>query len=224
VIIVENRENDWLAEQLLVMGRNDFILPFFKWMFDSEERLMMEKKICDKVNYLGKNSRENLDSLSAKVKNYTSLLKKNGLRDENIARKLDWGFLRYFAVLIGFPFFIAGYLSNLIPYIVPPLVCNSLIKDKRFYSSVYIGIGTSLYLIYFPVVMILSIVFLGWWGIPAALLVPVTGYLVLFYQEVVTERFHRFRFWLKKISRPDLIKELFSLRREIQETVAGISI
>ena len=224
VIIVENRENDWLAEQLLVMGRNDFILPFFKWMFDSEERLMMEKKICDKVNYLGKNSKENMDSLTAKVKNYTSLLKNNGLRDENIARKLDWGFLRYFAVLIGFPFFIAGYLSNLIPFIVPPLVCNSLIKDKRFYSSVYIGIGTSLYLIYFPVVMILSIVFLGWWGIPAALLVPVTGYLVLFYQEVVTERFHRFRFWLKKISRPDLIKELFSLRREIQETVAGISI
>src|SRR5512138_1038058 len=38
VIIIENPENDWLAEQLLTMGRNDHLLPFFKWRFDSDER------------------------------------------------------------------------------------------------------------------------------------------------------------------------------------------
>ncbi len=224
VIIVEDRANDWLAEQLLIMGRNDFILPFFMWMFDGDERRQMEKRICDKINHLAINSKEDLESLSSKVKKYTDLLKKNNIRDENIARKLDRGFLRYLAVLLGLPVFIAGYLTNLIPYIVPPLVCNSLIKDKRFYSSVYVGIGTSLYLIYFPAVMILSILFLGWWGILAGLIVPVTGYLSLFYMEIVAERFHTFRYWLKKLHNPELIQELSTLRKDIQQEIDGIKL
>jgi len=224
VIIVEDRDNDWLAEHLLVMGRNDFILPFFKWKFDSDERRQMEKKICDKINHLAVTSRENLDAIKEKVKKYTELLKKHNLKDDNIARKLDYGFLRYISVILGFPVFIAGYLVNLIPYIIPPLICNNLIKDKRFYSSVYIGVGTSLYLVYFPVVLIISLIFLGWWGILAAIMVPVTGYLVLYYKEVVAERFNTFRYWLKKLSNPELTKELSSLRKDIQETVAGINL
>jgi 1-acyl-sn-glycerol-3-phosphate acyltransferase len=222
VIIVEEPKNDWLAEQLLVMGRNNLVLPFFRWLFDSDERRLLEKNICDKINSLSKNSAENLDSLTVKVKTYMDLLKKNRLKDENIARKLDYGLIRYLSVILGFPLFIAGYLANLLPYLVPRIICNSLIKDKRFYSSVYIGIGTVLYLIYFPVVMALSIIFLGWWGIPAGFAVPLSGYLVLFYQEVTVERFHTFRFWLKKIRDPKLIKELSKLRNEIQSDLNRI--
>jgi 1-acyl-sn-glycerol-3-phosphate acyltransferase len=224
VIIVRDPANDWLAEQLLVMGRHDMILPFFRWMFDGDERRLMEKSICDKINHLSENSKDDLKSLTDKVRKYTTLLKKNKLRDENIARKLDQGFLRYLSVIIGLPVFVIGYLANLIPYTVPPLVCNSIIRDKRFYSSIYIGIGTGLYLIYFPVVMVLSIVFLGWWGIPAGLLVPVTGYLALFYKEIFLERLNTTRFIFKKMSQPDLIKQLISLRREIGETIAAIRI
>jgi 1-acyl-sn-glycerol-3-phosphate acyltransferase len=224
VIIVENSENDWLAEQLLVMGRNNFVLPFFRWMFDSDERRQLEKNICDRVNWLSNESKEGLESLKARVKKYTDLLKSSGLKDENIARKLDYGFIRYISVILGLPFFIAGYIANIIPYVVPRIICNTLIKDKRFYSSVYIGLGTVLYLIYFPVVIALSVIFLGWWGIPAAFAVPLSGYLVLYYQEVTAERFHTFRFWMKKTRNPELIQELTTLRSEIQNELNGINI
>jgi 1-acyl-sn-glycerol-3-phosphate acyltransferase len=50
VIIVENPENDWLAEELLVMGRNNHILPFFRWRFDTDTRRQLEKNITDKIN------------------------------------------------------------------------------------------------------------------------------------------------------------------------------
>jgi glycerol-3-phosphate O-acyltransferase/dihydroxyacetone phosphate acyltransferase len=221
VIIVENSENDWIAEQLLVMGRNNLVLPFFKWMFDSDDRRQLEKNICDRVNHIAKNSKEHLESLTLKVRKYTDLLSSNSLKDENFARKLDYGFLRYVSVVIGLPLFIAGYLANLLPYLLPRIICNSLIKDLRFYSSVYIGLGTVLYLIYFPVVIALSVIFLGWWGIPAAFAVPLSGYLVLFYQEVTVERFHTFRFWLKKVRDPKLIQELAALRSEIQNELNG---
>ena len=153
--------------------------------------------------------------MSGKIKTYTDLLKINHLKDENIARKLDRGSIRYLAVILGFPLFLAGYIANLLPYLIPPIICNSLIKDPRFYSSVYIGIGTILYLIYFPVVLILLGIFIGWPGFLLGLLVPVLGYLVLFYQEVFAERFSTLRFWLKKIKNPALISEIVSLRKEI---------
>jgi len=215
VIIIESPENDWIAEQLLVMGRNSFVLPFFRWMFDSDERRQLEKRISEKINYLSKTSKEALDSLKAKVKAYTDRLEKNQLKDENIARKLDWGFIRYLSVIFGLPIFIVGYIANLIPYIVPRIICNTQIKDPRFYSSVYIGIGTVLYLIYFPVVLIFLRIFAGWTGLLLGLLVPLMGYLVLFYQEVVAERYHTFRFWLKKIKNPSIISELVTLRKDI---------
>jgi 1-acyl-sn-glycerol-3-phosphate acyltransferase len=219
VIIIENPENDWIAEQLLVMGRNNLVLPFFKWMFRSDERRQLEKGISEKINYLSKTSKEALDSFAVKVKAYTDLLKKNHLKDENIARKLDWGLVRYLFVIIGFPFFIAGYISNLIPYIVPRIICNTQIKDLRFYSSVYIGISTVLYLIYFPIVLILFGVFAGWIGLLLGMTVPLMGYLVLFYQEVIVERFYTFRYWLKRKKNPPLVSELISLRKEIMATL-----
>jgi hypothetical protein len=215
VVIIENPENDRIVEQLLVMGRNNFVLPFFQWMFDSDERRQLEKGISEKINYLSKTSEAALNSLKDKVRAYADLLIKNHIKDVNIARKLDWGFVRYLAVILGFPFFIAGYIANLIPYTVPRIICNTQIKDPRFYSSVYIGIGTVLYLIYFPVVLILLGIFAGWIGLLLGLLIPLMGYMVLFYQEVVVERFHTFRFWLKKMKNPKLVSDLISLRKEI---------
>ena len=224
VIIVENRANDWIAEQLLVMGRNNMIHPFFKWRFDSEDRLLMEKGICDRINHLSDKAPDSLEALKGKVSAYEKLLSKNKLKDSNIARELDFGFLRYLAVLLGWPLFIAGYLLNLILYTVPRIICKTLIRDLRFYTSVYTGIGTVIYLIYFPLVLIFAGKYLGWPGLLAGLLVPVLGYLVLFYQEVAKERFHTFRFWLKKIKKPALVTDLSNRRAEILNDLDKVDI
>jgi 1-acyl-sn-glycerol-3-phosphate acyltransferase len=215
VIIIEDPKNDWLAEQLLKMERHNMVLPFFKWRFDTDDRRQAEKRVSEKVNQMSKTSQADLESLSKKVENYVNLLAKKRLRDENVARKLDWGLLRYFAVLAGCPIFIAGFISNLIPFIIPKIICDKLIKDLRFYSSVFIGSFTVLYLIYFAVLLILAAIFAGWTGLLLALVVPLAGYFVLFYQEIFWERMRTLRFSLKKASNPDLIKSLMSQRSDI---------
>lgn len=215
VIIIEDPENDWLAEQLLKMERHNMVLPFFQWRFDTDNRRKAEKSVSEKINHLAKTSRNDLESLSKKVETYIGKLAGKRLRDENLARKLDWGFLRYFAIIAGFPIFAAGYITNLIPFLIPKLVCNTLIKDLRFYSSVYISLGTVLYLIYFPLILILSAIFAGWAGFLAALLVPLAGYFVLFYQELFRERIQTLRFSLTKTLNPSLINALKSQRQAI---------
>jgi len=217
VIIIEDPENDWIAEQLLKMGRNNMILSFFRWRFDTDDRRIMEKRVADKINYLSKTSPEQLESLNTKVRTYIDKLKAAGLRDENFARKLDWGLLRYFAIIAGFPVFLAGYISNLIPFLVPKSICDRLIKDLRFYSSVYVSSGTVLYLIYFPLILILAAIFAGWTGFLLGLSVPVTGYLVLFYQEIFWERFHTLRFRIKSITDNKLVGDLKNQRIHIQD-------
>jgi hypothetical protein len=158
------------------------------------------------------------------VKRYFEILAKNKLKDETIARKLDWGLIRYLSVIFGFPVFVIGYLSNLIPYVVPRLACNLLIKDPRFYSSVYIGIGTVLYLFYFPVVLLIAGIIGGWIWFLLGLLVPLTGYFVLFYQEVVIERFQTFRFGLMKLRNPKQISEIELFRQEILTVLGEIKL
>lgn len=224
VIIIEDPKNDWLAEHLLIMERNNLVLPFFQWRFDTDDRRILEKEVSEKINYISNTSKEILDSLTLKVKTYYDLLAINRLKDENFARKLDYSFLRYLAVVAGFPFFVAGYLCNLIPFIVPRFLCDKLIKDIRFYSSVYVSSGTVLYLIYFPFVLVLAAVFFGWTGFLFGLLVPLLGYVVLFYQEILFERLSNIRYLFKKRKNPSLISELISFRKEIFNDLEKIEI
>jgi len=201
------------------MERHNIVLPFFQWRFDTDDRRQAEKKVAERINQMSKTSRSDLESLSDKVETYTNLLAKNRLRDENIARKLDWGFLRYFAVIAGLPLFIAGYISNIFPFLVPKFICDRFIKDLRFYSSVYIASGTVLYLIYFPVLLILAGIFAGLPGFLIALLIPVAGYFVLYYQEIFLERMRTLRFSVTKIFNPALIKELTLQRQTILDAL-----
>jgi len=217
VIIVEDPENDWLAEELLKMARNNHILPLLRWRFDSDDRRILEKSVCDKINLVSKTSPATLDTWTEKIKAYNSLLSLNGLSDDCVARKLDYGFLRSIFILFGLPVFLAGYLSNLIPFIIPKLICDKYIMDPRFRSSVYVSTGTVLYLIYFPVLLALAGSFLGLTGFLLGLLVPLAGYLVLFYQENFLERIRTLRFILKKKLNPALIKELTLRRKSILE-------
>jgi glycerol-3-phosphate O-acyltransferase/dihydroxyacetone phosphate acyltransferase len=222
VIIIEDRENDWLAEHLLKMERNKFILPLFKWRFNTDTRRMMEKTLCEKINFLSTTSHDGLISLTKKVKIYFDILAKNHLSDENLARKLNYGLLRYIVIVVGLPVFIAGYLGNLIPFIVPRFICYKLIKDLRFYSSVYVSSGTLLYLFYFPTLLVLAGVFFGWAGFFLGLLTPLAGYLVLFYQEIFLERIRTLNFLLKSKKNPELISELAFLRKDISNYLEKI--
>jgi len=224
VIIVEDPKNDWLAEELLKMERNKIIHPFFRWMFHTDDRRIAEKRVADKINLITKRSEAERDSLELKVRDYKDQLSKSGLKDENIASKLDWGWLRYFTVIAGFPVFIAGYIANLIPFIIPAALSKKFIKDSRFTTGFYVSTGTVLYLIYFSLVLILASVFAGWTGFLLGLLVPVAGYLVLYYQEIFRERLNTLRFSLKSLTNRSLIDDLKNQRNEIQTILDNIKI
>lgn len=224
VIIVEDPKNDWLTEELLKMERNNIIHPFFRWMFRTDDRRKAEKGVADRINLISKTNGQERDLLETKVKDYTSLLSESGLKDENIARKLDWGWLRYFAVIAGLPFFIAGYTANIIPFLVPAALTRKFIKDSRFTTGFYVATGTVLYLLWFILALVLAVVFAGWAGILIALAVPLTGYIALYYREILYERFNRLKFSIKSLTDRPLIKDLKNRRAEIRQILESIKV
>lgn len=222
VIIVEDPKNDWLAEELLKMERNNIIHPFLRWRFDTDDRRKAEKKVADKINLLTKTSEEERNSLEQKVREYTGKLSTEGIQDKHVAWKPDYGWLRYLVVFLGWPVCIAGYLANLIPYIVPAALTKKFIKDSRFTTGFYVATGTVLYLLYFLIILILLLIFTGWKGLLIAPAVPLSGYLVLFYQEVFRERLSRLRLVIKSIKNKSLISDLKNRRKEIQSVLDNI--
>ena len=222
VIIIENKKDDWLTEKLFEIFRNNNVISIFIWKTDSDDRRIMEKNISEKINYLSKESDSEIEHLNNLVKGYTEKLKINKIDDKNLARKLNYGFLRYFILVLGFPVFLFGYLSNIVPFTIPKYICDSKIRDPKFYSAANISIGTGIYIVYFPIILIIAGIFAGWWGLLAGLFVPVTGYLVLFYKEVFWERINTIRFNRLKKKQASLVEELLGERKKIIDFVENI--
>jgi hypothetical protein len=67
VIIIEDKANDWIAENLFIMERHNMVFPFFQWRFDTDDRRIMEKTLADKINHLAKTSKEDLETLKSSL-------------------------------------------------------------------------------------------------------------------------------------------------------------
>jgi len=223
MVIIEDKKNELLIEKLFIIFRNNCLPSFFLWRSDSPERLRLEQSISEKINFLSKNSSSKIKSINKKVKNYFENLDKNKIEDKNFIRPGKFDFIKDFFILFGLPFFIFGYLSNIIPFLLPKYIVDKKVKDPKFYSAILVTIGSILYFIYFPIIMITSWFIGRWLGIFIGILVPIFGYLSLFYIEIFKDRFQFIRFnWLKR-KNSLLIENLKDLRREIIRDVEKIN-
>ncbi len=105
--------------------------------------------------------------LAEKIERYTSRLKEMNIRDWVVSDK-GYGSLRslwrFLSLLLSFPFFVFGFLTNALPYFLPVYLARN-IKDRQFISSVKAALG--IYLT-FPIWYALTTLVVGlltgtWW-------------------------------------------------------------
>ncbi|MFO7670565.1 MAG: 1-acyl-sn-glycerol-3-phosphate acyltransferase [Bacteroidales bacterium] len=112
--------------------------------------------------------------LAEKVERYTAGVKKLNIRDW-VVRDKGFGVIRslgrYAWLIPTFPFFLYGYLTNIIPFWLPVHLSRN-IKDRQFHSSIKAGLGI---LVIFPlfyfIMTLLVMIFTGPWWIPLLFLV-----------------------------------------------------
>jgi 1-acyl-sn-glycerol-3-phosphate acyltransferase len=155
-----------------------------------------------------------------KVEKYLAGVKEQDIRDW-VVRDRGYGFLRtlwrLLTLVVTFPVFLYGFLTNIIPYWLPVRLVRG-IKDLQFHSSVKAGLG---FLFIFPIFYLLMTllvgIFTGPWWIWAAFLISLlpAGKAALYWYFRWKKTLHGSRFRRQLRRKDPAALELVRLRGEI---------
>jgi 1-acyl-sn-glycerol-3-phosphate acyltransferase len=191
------------------------------------KRFQADKQMIDLIDQAFVSDPEKMVQLSKQVAEYTSGLKELNLRNWVVERK---GFsllrtvLQFLLLNIAAPIFIVGWISNIIPYLVPMKAIKK-VKDTQFRSSFKFGVALLFFPVYYAVVGILIGIFTGpawipWAAMPGML---VSGYIAVFYTFSCKKLVAAFRFRLLNRSGDKRIVRLLDLHETIVSTMNEIT-
>lgn len=214
IISIEKEEDEWLAEQLFQLVRNQQKDSFFPLISKSTLPLEKEKTIADQLNEANEATKFELKN---KIENYLEAIKKQDVTDFGLLHNKASLLKTSLFLILGCIPFLIGYIAN-----YPPLRLSKWIGDKfsphiTFYSSITACSGMILWLLYYFILLIIS----GWshspldliGAISISILLPILGYFALFYQ-------YQFRYWnairrAKKL-KSSCRKKLLQLRPQLE--------
>lgn len=224
---VEHKENDKLVLQL-----EEMVTPEWLIKMNLPQNLSGEFEV---TNYLTEiiNTTETITpeitaELRDKTEQYYKLLKKHKIRDWLLnplnASKVTSSnyYLRMTLWTLLLPINLIGQLAARLPYLLTVKITKKLVKrNKEFYASIAIGIGSFIFLFNF------LLWFLFIYLASPNVLWPLTLTAVLMiaaWQSLNLHYFHKKTIGIKRIVfNPALKKELSLLRNEIMQTINGLT-
>ena len=170
---------------------------------------------------------EKISKLSEKVAAYMKGLSDLNLRNWVVEKKgysLPRMLLQSFLLGITAPIFLLGFISNVIPYLIP-LKATKNVKDPQFVSSFKFGVALLFFPVYYAAVGILVGAFTGpaWisWAVMTGMLA--SGYLALHYVFAFKKLVAAIRYRILSGKGGIGIANLLSLYQEIITVMNGIT-
>ena len=183
MVIIKNPSNDILGEQYLTMARNHYKPSFFGFFKKNKKRFIAEKRAANDLNNLSENDPERFDLFRKKVSDYFNDLKKYKISDKffslNIAEKI---FHVLFTIIFAVPA-IAGFIINYPRVFVTKYVTQSKVKKIEFIDSVMIATGTISGILYFVILFLILLPFLGLNALYWVILLRLLGFLYWYWKE-----------------------------------------
>ena len=212
-IDVRDDKNFDVYKALMYVG-----LPDRNEKISEEEKFISYKKTIKTVENISTEKPEKFEVLAEKTRKYTKILSSFNLRDWVLRKKigLPQKLAKMLLLIVASPVFVFGFISNILPYIVPSFITKG-IKDKQFYSSVRYGIGIMLFPIYYILFFVIAGAISGFWlySLLYVISLPIFGMLAFAYHRFFVKFMAQIRF-CSNYNKPK-IKELLTLRQEIVE-------
>lgn len=182
IVIIEKEEDDELAEYLLRLDRSQRPKNYSK---HSKAPLEAEKRVVDTVNKMDGAAKNNLLNL---LKPYFERLQQLHITDRALIQKQHSPILNYLLLLLGFPFFLIGYLFNVPPVLLAKHIANTRVKRIVFYASVWLAAALGAYFIYWILWLALLLIFTKpiYWLL--LLIIPLLGVFAIRYKEFYKEK------------------------------------
>jgi 1-acyl-sn-glycerol-3-phosphate acyltransferase len=225
VIIIDNKENDELVAQLEEMfvpvwAKKDGISRY-----DQKKTHAYTQRI---TQLLRENEEHKIKELREKAADYFKEIKSVQTR-EWVVRKMEegkagWGnvLLRYFIFLLLLPVWLFGVITNYIPYKIPSMIANKVVKNIEWHASINATMAIFLWQFYWLLqCLIIALVFRNWillWSFMAA--VPVAGIIAQELYVMVKKANGMARLLSKKKE----IEKLGEMRKEVVASVEKLII
>jgi len=224
LIITSDQQEDQFIREVEAIYKNELVADLN--LDPKLHSFTLTKGIEEAVNHFEDLDKTWLENLKQKVAAYSLRLRNHNLEDRFFARNkkedrsiFTDSILRILFVIIGFPFYLYGLITNYIPYRLPHLIAHALTNDEEYLGPIKMTSGILTFSSFYILLIYLFQRFIvdgNWfWTNIFALSLPLVGFFAIWYYE----RLQNFKFHRRLISlfykEPALIGELLHERKLI---------
>jgi glycerol-3-phosphate O-acyltransferase/dihydroxyacetone phosphate acyltransferase len=219
VVIVKDEKLDRLIRQIEILYRSELRVRN-KHEHKAAQDFYLSQEIVKAVEYYKKIKPEKMQAFEEKINKYLKTLKQLKIRDTQIRSskiKLKL-FSKTLYFIFGFPFFLYGYLVNIIPFRAADYLSKKITVRKDFIGSMKIAFGMFVFLIFYvlEIIVFTSFIHWYWWIVFTLSLYPLGLFTVNYIKNYYLFR-GNFRYIYLFIRKSHLITELQITRKEIIE-------
>ena len=208
IIIIENPEDDWLVNQLLMILRNNWLPQMSTGVGHDKEPFLREKKLTDRLNQLPKEEKQ---AIKKDVKAYIKSIETFGVADDFVAHQ-DCSATNSWIVYLGYLPYQIGRLIFSPPVALVKYITNQKIIFNEFYASVQIAAWLGSIGLYLILLLVIGISFFGWLGVLGVAAIALLGHFTAKYKR----RLNKMQsFWAYKKLNDDERQSLQSQRSKI---------
>ncbi|MDF1673805.1 MAG: lysophospholipid acyltransferase family protein [Vicingaceae bacterium] len=218
MIAVDKEENDELVERIESIYKTSL-----KNKTPNENEIVNDLKasqaIVEAVSYFQKTKPEVYDTMANKIDRYFLKLRRVKLSDKSLdnSTKKPNGFSNMIkasiALILGFPFWLFGFIASYIPYKLPRIVALKLTDSEAFYGALLMSLGTLFFIIFY------SLEIFGFWiltqnplfTILFGILLVLSGFFTIYYARNARRLYFNFKLYSRKHFINELINERISL-------------
>ncbi len=187
---------------------------------DIYARKLEDMEIVAELDHIRQEDQARFEGLMNMAREYDQGVRKLGIRDWLVNRKIKMSGLlgRALLLLLTFPFFLFGWINNILPFSFPQLLKNR-IKDKQLHSSM--NFAPSL-VITFPL-MYLTLFILSWvlsgklWFALLYVLAAFGSLFIFYHYKIAFLKFKgAWRYYRLQKKQNPLLRQLEEIKRKIQ--------
>ena len=229
VIHIEEEEDNYILTALNTIYSRDIKTEFGFTFRQQEREFELHKELQDALTFFKNNHPQKFSDVLAELTAYDQTLKANHISDKAIKEiKSQISFRRIGTYIFGFPFFLFGWLTNTIPYILVNLILKKIKVNENFRGSLQLAFGLFIFLFFYASYTTIGIFSpFGWWALLAPILFYSSGIYSLIYLTAIrySSKRNKLRKFLKSnkallsqliVQRKNLILNLENCRVEYQ--------
>lgn len=220
MLLIENKENDVLFDQLQSVYFEEMIKRFEEPNLNDEERLDLKNDVVRAIDYFKESAPELSDRLAELLKKYFRVVSEIEKSHPEFNNRLIGGktsFTKHILSLIfGLPFFIVGTITNYLPYRLSGYMAEKFSQRDDFTGGLRLVIGTFAFLF----------TYIGWWvavtqvtnwyyGLGITVLMPFLGMFSLGYARIYAALKSELFYQKMMVTENRTFKKILELRTQI---------